>query len=126
MKNTCLLIIVSLSFFSFKGLSQESKLFIPVEHQKAIHKGSRNTDGTPGKYYFQNRADYVINVRFNPKTAKLEGNESVTYYNNSPDTLKNLVIRLYPNLFKPETVRQVPIDTGDYSKGVDIKSISIN
>ncbi len=126
MKNTCLLIIVSLSFFSFKGLSQESKLFIPVEHQKAIHKGSRNTDGTPGEGYFQNRADYVINVRFNPKTAKLEGNESVTYYNNSPDTLKNMVIRLYPNLFKPETVRQVPIDTGDYSKGVDIKSISIN
>ncbi len=126
MKITQRIIAVSLFFVCLNGFAQESNIFIPVNQQKAIKKGTRTTDGTPGKNYFQNKSDYTINVRFNPFTAELNGKETIVYYNNSSDTLKKMVIRLYPNLFKPETVRQVEIDTSDYFDGVDIQKITIN
>lgn len=126
MKITQCIIAFLLFSFCLNVLAQESNIFIPVPQQKAIKKGTRTTEGIPGKNYFQNKSDYTIHVRFNPLTAELNGNETIVYYNNSPDTLKKMVIRLYADLFKPETVRQVEIDTSDYSRGVDIQKITIN
>ncbi len=122
------IIILFLSIFILSGISvfaQES-LYIPRNIQKAYENGTRSKDGMPGKNYWQNSSDYKIQVKIEPKDKMLEGKESITYHNNSPDTLKHLVIRLYQNLNKIGEARDFNMDTSSITNGDIIKSISVN
>lgn len=47
----------------------------------------RTASGAPGPKYWQQRADYDINVEINEEENVLTGSETVTYFNNSPDIL---------------------------------------
>ncbi len=115
--------LFSLQFAS----AQQSKLFIPTNVQRAIDRGTRTLDGKPGPNYFQNRTNYEIKASFDPRTGVLSGSEIVTLSNNSPDTLKALVVRLYQNLYKPEVMRQTPVELADIGvAGVDVQKVSIN
>ncbi len=57
----------------------------------------RTASGAPGPAYNQQQADYKINVELDDKKSKLTGSETVTYYNNSPDTLEYLWVQLDQN-----------------------------
>ncbi|MBS1238328.1 MAG: Aminopeptidase [Deltaproteobacteria bacterium] len=92
------------------SLSQE-KLFIPRNIQSAYEKGTRSPDGKPGSEYWQNSADYKIDVEVFLSTYQIIGKERITYYNNSPDSLKRIVLRLYPNIFKKGSTRDYSITT---------------
>lgn len=61
----------------------------------------RAASGAPGNAYWQQRADYDIDAFLNEKEGKLEGNEQVTYYNNSPDVLNYLWLQLDENEHNP-------------------------
>jgi hypothetical protein len=52
------------------------------------------------KIYFQQQVDYTINVKLNDVKHTLSANESIVYYNNSPDTLKFIYFHLWPNAYK--------------------------
>nr|WP_319401948.1 M1 family metallopeptidase [uncultured Carboxylicivirga sp.] len=106
--------------------AQESRLFEPLNYQYAIAKGTRSRDGKPGPQYWQNRADYHIQVKLDTAINKIIGDETVLYFNQSPDTLKNLVIRLYPNLFKKGTNRNRMVSADDLHGGVVFESLVIN
>ncbi|MCH5683509.1 hypothetical protein LWM68_04025 [Niabella sp. W65] len=45
---------------------------------------------------------YDINIKVEPISKTVTGTETILYSNNSPDTLKELVIRFVNNLHKPE------------------------
>lgn len=105
---------------------ESSKLFVPINFQRAVQKGTRTSTGKPGDRYFQNRSDYSIKATFNPLTGSLEGKETIRYTNNSPDTLKQIVVRLYQNLFKPEATRQLDVDPTDLGEGVTILDLKID
>ena len=47
------------------SLAQTSNLYVPLNIQKAYKNKTRSIDGNPGENYWQNRADYSINVDFN-------------------------------------------------------------
>ncbi|PMD95023.1 peptidase [Siphonobacter sp. BAB-5405] len=114
---------------SFAALSQEvQNLPVPLEIQKAYENGTRSTDGKPGAKYWQNHSDYKIQVDLNPATRRLSGTEQVVYTNNSTTRLQNLVVRLYPDIFKKDANRdEREIDPSDINEsGVDVESISIN
>lgn len=81
--------------------------------------------GKPGKNYWQNRGDYNIRVDFDPVTTLLKGEETISYFNNSPDTLKEIIIRLYPDLYKKGISRLSHIDEKDMNNGVEIDSFKI-
>ncbi|MEI6346891.1 MAG: M1 family metallopeptidase [Bacteroidota bacterium] len=49
------------------------------------------------KAYFQQRANNIIQVSLNDSLHELNGNISITYFNNSPDTLREIYIHLWPN-----------------------------
>jgi hypothetical protein len=102
------------------------KLFPTTELRNAYQKDTRTTTGKPGKNYWQNKGDYNINVNFNPSSNLLSGNEKITYYNNSPDTLKELIIRLYPDLYKKGVARLNDINEKDLNEGVTIDSFQIS
>jgi hypothetical protein len=116
------LIIIPLSTIS---LGQE-KLFIPRNIQSAYEKGTRSPDGKPGKEYWQNSADYKIDVEVIPSTYQIIGNERITYYNNSPDSLTRIVLRLYPNIFKKGSARDYSINPDAIADGVSINKIEID
>ena len=59
----------------------------------------RTASGAPGADYWQQRADYVIDVELNDQTQILTGRETITYYNNAPEALKYLWLQLDQNLF---------------------------
>jgi hypothetical protein len=45
----------------------------------------RTASGAPGHEYYQQKADYVIDVRLDDSKQRIDGKETITYTNNSPD-----------------------------------------
>ena len=58
----------------------------------------RTASGAPGPAYYQNTADYEIEVTLDDKNQKLSGFETITYTNNSPDPLEYLWVQLDQNV----------------------------
>lgn len=58
----------------------------------------RSASGAPGPAYYQQQADYVMDIELDDKNAKLYGNETITYTNNSPDPLDYLWVQLDQNV----------------------------
>ena len=57
----------------------------------------RGPDGAPGPEYWQQRADYDIECTLDVENLKLDGKELITYYNQSPHTLRYLWLQLDEN-----------------------------
>ncbi|MEE9347005.1 MAG: M1 family metallopeptidase [Robiginitomaculum sp.] len=60
----------------------------------------RNAAGAPGPAYWQQRADYQIDVALDEDAKRITGSETITYTNNSPDSLSYLWLQLDQNRFK--------------------------
>ncbi|VVT18832.1 Peptidase M1 [Sphingomonas sp. EC-HK361] len=60
----------------------------------------RGANGMPGPAYWQNRADYVLRATLDPATKSITGTATITYTNNSPDTLYVLWLQLDQNLYR--------------------------
>ncbi|UCF05823.1 MAG: M1 family metallopeptidase [bacterium] len=63
--------------------------------------------------YWQQKADYEIHVTLDPSEHTLTGTETITYTNNSPDTLDIFYLHLYPNAYRDRTSQLIR----DYMKG---------
>ena len=61
----------------------------------------RDADGTPGSEYWQQSADYQIDVALDTATNRVTGTETITYTNNAPEALERLWVQLEQNYFKP-------------------------
>ena len=64
----------------------------------------RTASGRPGHKYWQQKADYLINVSLDEKTLILKGDEEVTFHNNSPHKLKYLWFQLDQNIRKKNSL----------------------
>lgn len=64
---------------------------------------TRSASGKPGHAYWQNSADYKIDIRLNEDTKYFTGSEVITYTNNSPDELDFLWVQVDQNLFKKDS-----------------------
>jgi len=63
----------------------------------------RSASGAPGSKYWQQRADYDIDVTLDEKNLSVIGTETVTYHNNSPDVLTYLWLQLDENQHDPNS-----------------------
>lgn len=106
--------------------AQESTLLMPRDFMPAYQSGSRSMDGNPGIRYWQNRGDYDLKLAFNPATAVLIGAETITYFNNSPDTLHKIVIHLFADFYKKGMQRNYDFDLADENDGVTIESLQVD
>ncbi|MCB0548356.1 MAG: M1 family metallopeptidase [Phaeodactylibacter sp.] len=122
--------ITLLFFLFFAGFStltaQETRFFVPREIQRAYENGTRSMDGKPGPKYWQNTVDYTIAVEVFPEEKKLAGSETAVYYNNSPDALDRLVVRLYHDAFRKANPRAYRVNPDDITEGVEITRLAIN
>ena len=64
---------------------------------------TRSASGQPGHKYWQNSADYVLNVSLNDAKNEITGTSEITYTNNSPDQLGFLWLQLDQNLFAKDS-----------------------
>jgi hypothetical protein len=101
-------------------------LYVPRDIQLAYKKGTRSPDGRPGPNYWQNGGRYEISIDAAPPDRTIRGSEKITYLNNSPDTLRVIVIRLTVNVHKPGAVRLNTEDSTYLNPGIQIDSYAEN
>jgi len=58
----------------------------------------RTASGAPGPAYYQQQADYKMNIILDDKNKKIYGEETITYHNNSPEILDYLWVQLDQNM----------------------------
>ena len=63
----------------------------------------RTASGAPGAAYYQQRADYVMDIKIDDETQRLYGEETISYTNNSPDVLAYLWVQLDQNIRKKDS-----------------------
>ncbi|WP_216680021.1 M1 family metallopeptidase [Hymenobacter siberiensis] len=105
MKLTRLLPLLLLAGLARPAAAQTTPLYQPRDIKAAFAKGTRSPDGRPGPNYWQNRARYDITVQAAPPARDIRGRETITYFNNSPDTLKQVLLRLIQNIHRPGVSR---------------------
>lgn len=98
--------IGALLFFTTSNFAQEQKKgehiddnkFSQMYNQMATPNYYRSASGAPGPAYYQQQADYKINISLDDKNSILSGEEIITYTNNSPDELTYLWLQLDQNI----------------------------
>ncbi|HEY6808049.1 MAG TPA: M1 family metallopeptidase [Gemmatimonadales bacterium] len=63
----------------------------------------REGSGMPGPKYWQQRVNYVIRASLDTGTHTVSGSETVTYVNNSPDTLRYLWFQADQNIYRDDS-----------------------
>lgn len=126
MKNLIILLLVFILAAANYSFGQAQGLYVPRNMQRAFDNKTRSMDGKPGINYWQNKSEYIINLEIHPVTRKLEGTEKIEYVNNSPDTLKEMIIHLFPNIFKKGAARDFGINASDEDNGVTVANIKFN
>ena len=101
-------------------------LYVPRNVQHAYAKGSRDSSGAPGRHYWQNHGRYVIHLKASPPDRTIQGTEKITYCNESPDTLQQIVLRLWLNFHKPEAPHTGYMSPKRLNDGIQINRIAIN
>jgi hypothetical protein len=78
----------------WKGKFEQLDQMLPTPNEY------RSASGAPGGKYWQQRADYTIDAELDEANNLLRGKETITYYNNSPESLKYLWLQLDQNINK--------------------------
>jgi len=92
----------------------------------------RSSNGAPGPAYWQQRADYVIAVTLDTARQRVSGKVSITYTNNSPDSLSFVWLQLDQNLYRPNSIGSAlfPADSRwgvrGFEGGYDITNLMVN
>ncbi|HVD05121.1 MAG TPA: M1 family metallopeptidase [Gemmatimonadaceae bacterium] len=60
----------------------------------------RSGSGAPGPKYWQQRVDYLLRGTLDTAAKSLQGEETIRYTNNSPDTLRYVWLQVEQNAFK--------------------------
>ena len=127
---------------SFYGLAQTPEKSV-YDYNAAFGHGfytnngtqTRSASGKPGHAYWQNSADYFIQVSLDDQSKKITGTETITYVNNSPDELDFLWIQLDQNLFKKDSRGNaiIPLNGSrngakgqEFDGGYNIGNVSLN
>jgi hypothetical protein len=99
---------------------------LPVNFKGAYEKQTRSYDGKPGRNYWQNKSDYIIKAEVTPSEKRINAEETVAYYNNSPDTLDIIVVKLLGDLYRKGNTRDIEISPDAVNEGMKISTAKLN
>lgn len=99
---------ITVFFFAGTVSAQETPKYDYVEAFKPFFypqtgTETRSASGQPGHAYWQNSADYHLNVSLNESKKEITGTAEIKYTNNSPDKLSFLWLQLDQNLFAKDS-----------------------
>ncbi len=99
-------LFVSIFCFALIGHSQENtntSKFKQLGNELPTPNSYRTASGAPGHEYWQQQADYKMNIEIDDDNEVLYGEETITYHNNSPDPLSYLWLQLDQNVRSKES-----------------------
>ncbi|MDR6943063.1 M1 family metallopeptidase [Mucilaginibacter pocheonensis] len=86
-------------------------------------------NGNPGLKYWQNRANYTLNVKLDTVSKTISGTETIDYINNSPDELQYLWLQMDQNTYKKDArsnfVTGFTPAPNQHTDGYQIESVSV-
>ncbi|MBW7888785.1 MAG: M1 family metallopeptidase [Bacteroidetes bacterium] len=92
-------------------------------------EAARLSNGKPSHEYWQQQADYSIKAELDVQKKFLYGSGVIRYYNNSPDTLHQLVWHLYQNIFRsdssPRKNNEQTARVAGSTEGITVESLSV-
>ncbi len=77
---------------------QNINRFRQLYDEMATPNGFRTASGKPGPDYYQQQADYVMDIELDDNNARIYGEETITYHNNAPEALEFLWVQLDQNV----------------------------
>jgi len=87
-------------------------------------------NGNPGPKYWQNRANYQLNVKLDTVSKTISGTETIDYINNSPDELQYLWLQMDQNTYKKDArsnfVTGFAPKPGQHTDGYQIESVAVD
>ena len=105
---TALLLVVGTALMAQEGEAEKAperqpghtnlSKFRQMYQEFATPNTYRSASGSPGPDYYQQQADYQMDVTLDDRNARLYGVETITYHNNSPDNLEFLWVQLDQNV----------------------------
>ena len=98
-----LLILVSVSFAFAQSKTVPSDKFKQLEENLPTPNEYRTASGAPGHKYWQQRADYAVDVEIDDANQRLTGRETITYKNLSPDSLNYVWVQIDQNIFAKDS-----------------------
>ncbi len=114
--------------FAVGGLFAQSKSkpsdkFKQLDEDLPTPNVYRTASGSPGHQYWQQRADYLIEVELDDVNQRIIGRETITYKNNSPDTLDYLWVQIDQNIFAKDSDTQKTNTAPDFSDGIPLTEL---
>ena len=103
---SCSLLAQNVNTTKFKQLGEE----LPTPNVY------RTASGAPGHQYFQQQADYDMEITLDDETQRIYGKETITYTNNSPDELRYLWVQLDQNMRAKNSTTQEINTEGIFSQ----------
>ncbi|TDQ14955.1 hypothetical protein DFQ04_2836 [Algoriphagus boseongensis] len=122
------LLVEGNTLFAQQGRDNNQKDFSEFLDRKGNYY--RTASGKPGEGYWQNAADYQIEVALDEANFSLGGKVTITYTNNSPEPLDFIWLQLEQNRFTPDSrgTLTTPIQgnryNGDTDGGYQISNVS--
>ncbi len=119
-------LLVVLSAFSLSFLAQGQNInqskFRQLSDQLATPNMYRTGGGAPGAFYYQQQANYKMDIRLDDENQRIYGEQTITYINNAPESLEYLWVQLDQNMRAQNSLTQ-QMKTSSVGKGMSANQI---
>jgi len=120
----CILLLFGMANLFAQSTSNHGNKFEQLGTTLPSANQYRGIDGAPGPEYWQQRVDYDIAATLDTENQRLHGKELITYYNQSPHTLRYLWLQLDENQHKDgDNQRFNPSSMNDVMSESALKSL---
>ncbi len=116
------IVLLVMNLISFAQENVNLNKFRQLKTELATPNVYRTASGAPGHEYWQQKANYIINVTLDDNKQQIFGEETITYFNQSPDALSYLWLQLDQNIRAQESVTKM-IETGNLSNRASFAQI---
>ena len=116
------IVLLVMNLISFAQENVNLNKFRQLKTELATPNVYRTASGAPGHEYWQQKANYIINVTLDDNKQQIFGEETITYFNQSPDALSYLWLQLDQNIRAQESVTKM-IETGNLSNRASFTQI---
>jgi hypothetical protein len=104
------------------GLKEHSNQFRQLGAELPSPNQYRTASGAPGPAYWQQKVDYDMSITLDDTQQSLSGEETIVYYNNSPDPLRYLWVQLDQNRRMKGSISELT-STGSLAESMSFRAL---
>ena len=117
------LVLLCAGFIFGQSKSKPSDKFRQLEEILPTPNEYRTASGAPGNRYWQQRADYAIDVELDDVNQRIIGKETITYKNVSPDTLNYVWLQIDQNIHAKDYDTVKTQTAPSFDKGLQLNQL---